>query len=114
MSPKLSNDVEIAAVNRLAMNRLEDKLEANTVLLQQSIQNLTDKVTELSTAVRNLEEKRDLTTEKLDGRLRTVEAIAASNLVERVRWLEHKVWAYSGGIAIVSILVGLVLRKFGV
>ena len=98
----------------MAMNRLEDKLEANTVLLQQSIQNLTDKVAELSVMVHKLQEKRDQYMDKVDERIRAVEIIAASNLVERVRWLEHKVWAYSGGIAIVSILTGLILRKFGV
>lgn len=108
------DETAAAAINRVAMNRLEDKLESNTALLQQSIQNLSDKVGEMSDDLRKLREKKDESYEKLEGRLRSVEILAAQGLVERVRWLEHKVWMYSGAVAIASVLAGLVLRKFGV
>ncbi len=108
------NNAEVSAVQRLAMNRLEDRLEANAALVQQGLQTVRDDVKELSEDIKVLANKIDIRHEKLDDRVRVLEQHDVSDLTNRVRSLEAKVWVYSGGVAVIGTLAGVILRKFGI
>jgi predicted nucleic acid-binding Zn-ribbon protein len=64
---------ETAAISRLAINRLEDKLQAHATLVQAGLQTVREDVHDLGKSIATLAEKLDGRMEKHDERIRVLE-----------------------------------------